>query len=384
MKSHFTPEIVSREITNGNLSKPSAVEILTLLLEKSDNYVYRVECVEILGNLGIKDEKIFRILENSLLSDESVLVRTTATKSLINNFPISKKYINPLKYAIKTDKSGAFLKSLKELLSSKQEPRLNILKNELAQRIESRASELGVVLEEFQFLLDLEYEAEITLFNRKKSLELELNSNFFHHMPLKSYLSNSIKSILWDADAGFIAVKNKHIIGLNLGYWGLKNLPITIGQLSRLRCLILRNNELKNLPESLKNLRKLRILNLSGNYQLASVPESVITIAKKTIGKKYIWEGVVPDKAYVLGILEILYGEKLEKSEYDLKNCGWDSLCHYHINEKGHIIGIYIFDDDEYPRLSTIPKYHLSLLKFLECASLQLLKRDINVNYKTF
>nr|CAD1829029.1 unnamed protein product [Ananas comosus var. bracteatus] len=59
---------------------------------------------------------------------------------------------------------------------------------------------------------------------------------------------------------------------LELSHTGIKELPVSIGELKHLRFLNLSHTRIKSLPESLTNLRKLQILDLSGCIMLCSFP----------------------------------------------------------------------------------------------------------------
>lgn len=58
----------------------------------------------------------------------------------------------------------------------------------------------------------------------------------------------------------------------------LKTLPDSIGGLGNLETLYLYNNELKTLPSSIGQLNSLKELNLSGNYNLHELPNSLLNI----------------------------------------------------------------------------------------------------------
>nr|NGX29654.1 hypothetical protein [Candidatus Anoxychlamydiales bacterium] len=69
--------------------------------------------------------------------------------------------------------------------------------------------------------------------------------------------------------------KNKdNISRLHLDILNLKYLPEAIGNLSKLECLWLGNNQISTLPETLGNLRNLKKLWL-GNNPIGTLPENV-------------------------------------------------------------------------------------------------------------
>ncbi|MBA7551752.1 hypothetical protein ES705_44300 [subsurface metagenome] len=77
--------IISNIITR-NLTKTDATELLISLIEKRENAKDRVACIDSLVKLNIKTEKIYKIFEYSLISDDSPEVREAAIKGIVNNF----------------------------------------------------------------------------------------------------------------------------------------------------------------------------------------------------------------------------------------------------------------------------------------------------------
>ena len=65
----ITPSKIYEDFKNNILDKLSAVNILISLIENSKNNIIRTESIEIIEKIGYKDEKIFNILENLLISD---------------------------------------------------------------------------------------------------------------------------------------------------------------------------------------------------------------------------------------------------------------------------------------------------------------------------
>ena len=91
MSNELNASLSARKIYNSviknNLNKDTAVEMLLSLIESSDSEDIRIECIEVFGKIANKSLKVFKILENYLLSDESPLVRAAAAKAAINNYP---------------------------------------------------------------------------------------------------------------------------------------------------------------------------------------------------------------------------------------------------------------------------------------------------------
>ncbi|MFX1256963.1 MAG: hypothetical protein ACFFAN_03825 [Promethearchaeota archaeon] len=109
MTETFSLEKILNNIATGNLNKITAAEILISFIENCNDIGTRVKSLEILEKINLKNEYIFKILENLLISDENAAVRVTAFKILIHNFPEKGKV--PLKWAILHEQSFICLMS---------------------------------------------------------------------------------------------------------------------------------------------------------------------------------------------------------------------------------------------------------------------------------
>ena len=83
MKELISPGIIFYGVLNGDLSKNIARDQLLLLLEGSDNPKIRTESIETINKLKIRDPRMFKVLENSLLSDENAFVRNSAARLIM-------------------------------------------------------------------------------------------------------------------------------------------------------------------------------------------------------------------------------------------------------------------------------------------------------------
>ena len=76
-----------------------------------------------------------------------------------------------------------------------------------------------------------------------------------------------------EAERRIAAARREAETRLDLSRLGLTVLPKALGQLTQLRQLLVRNNELTTLPEALGQLTQLQYLNVSGNG-LTTLPEA--------------------------------------------------------------------------------------------------------------
>lgn len=105
MREFLTPKEIYHKIVKKEIPKNGGVNILLSILNESEKTA-RVRAIEMLEKLLPNDPEIFCILENSLVSDKSELVRFAASKALLKIFP--EQCDKPIKWAIKHEKSVFF------------------------------------------------------------------------------------------------------------------------------------------------------------------------------------------------------------------------------------------------------------------------------------
>jgi hypothetical protein len=358
-------EKIYNDSLNKSITKATASEMLITLVEESHDDIIRIKSIDFLGKLCLKDKKIFKILENVLISDENPLIRSVALEFLFKSYP--NECYKTIKWMIENDHSSTVLRTIALLLKNNPDNTFQSLRDQLKNKL---LHIYGIDPEEVIFLLDLEREV-----------------GFFNVQYFRMYSSNNIHGVISSKNYMMCTIKKGHIRALNLSNWRLNRIPESIFLLSKLRYLILRNNNIKKLPKSIGllhnlktldlqdcdlhsipasiiGLKKLKNLTLNLNNTVKVIPESIILIAKTNFRKKYILEGVVPDEAYILGLFEILTGMKLKKIKTDYSIIYSGNTCGYKLNKDGHIVGIYIFNS-KFSYLKTIPDQVCSL-KFLE------------------
>ena len=82
----LSPRQIYKDFKDGNLEKQSAINQLVTLINNSDDIEQRIESIEILTKIGSKDQQIFILFENLLISDSHEKVRIAAIKSIKSNF----------------------------------------------------------------------------------------------------------------------------------------------------------------------------------------------------------------------------------------------------------------------------------------------------------
>ena len=364
LNASFSAKKIYNSVINNNINKDTAVEMLLSLIEGSDSVKIRIECIDVFGKIANKSLKVFKILENYLLSDENPLVRAAAAKSIIYNYP--KIGFNSLLWTIEHDNSSFILKTLYEELENSDKEDFDILIIKLNEKLKTI---YGIVPKECKFLLDVDVQVNF------------FNPNFFN-----IYLSNSITGVV-SGNYMMCATKNGHVKALNLSNWEISRIPDSIGNLIELNHLILKDNKLKNIPESISflknletlelgncqisslpdsfgNLKKLKKITIERNFNLNSIPNVILQLAKDNISQKYIDNSVKPNEAFVLAVLEILYGRELEILNNNESVIKRDKAWHYKINENNRVVGIYLFN--RFIQFLGIFPEQICSLKFLE------------------
>ncbi|MFX0153958.1 MAG: HEAT repeat domain-containing protein, partial [Candidatus Hodarchaeota archaeon] len=99
----ISPNLIYKEFHNGNLEKQAAINQLITLINESDDADLRVESIETLVKIGSKNEQIFKLFENLLISDTHEKVRNTAINAIKINY--IEKAFNPMKWALQHETS---------------------------------------------------------------------------------------------------------------------------------------------------------------------------------------------------------------------------------------------------------------------------------------
>ncbi|MFX0020950.1 MAG: leucine-rich repeat domain-containing protein [Candidatus Hermodarchaeota archaeon] len=283
MKEFLTPEKIQKRISSGELTRENAAELLISLIESSYDIDTRIQSINTLKKLNIQSEKIFKLLENYLISDENAIVRTSVAKYVIHNY--LEQGFSALRWVIQHETSPLVFNLFFNYMDKFDSPHLMLIKKDLVKWNKDFSSKIGVVPAESKFFLDLEvlfakgkknyeinplsYKNFETLSDNKNSepwllindkhVEI-LNFNYFNWKFIKNNTDviNSLTK-LHDLDVYLCSLKKYSY------YNEISTIPESIGFLTHLNKLILRRNNLKKLPSSMKKLTQLKELDISYN-----------------------------------------------------------------------------------------------------------------------
>jgi len=360
MKKVITPDKICIDFNNGFITKEESINLLESIISESEDTDERIKAIEIIGHLNLITSKSYELLEKSLISDESPLVRVSAAQILMQKFSIVEA--GPLFWAIENENSILFFKPLLDLFEADTQPFLNELKDKAINKL---TQIYNLQYSDMKFIIDVDYlEAHkflnelhefISKFDIKEDYRLELIKE-------KTNISNK----------GLVRVNdsvNGHITKLTLKE--LDHIPLSINSLPNLNSLTIDHCTLKNEFIHQLNFSNVNQLTFTNNI-VDNLPDWVWKVAtNKNNVNKFIKKGVVLSEAPKLALIEILSAitldliKKLEKPRLKKTN-------YYKIDEFGHIVGLFIKNDLN--KIGLIP-HQICDLKHLE--ELHLIKQNI-------
>ncbi len=273
MGKFLSPESIYSSLKNKEIDRNIARDQLISLIEESNKPQIRAESISVLNQLKFHDLKIFKIVESSLLSDESQYVRRSAVNLIGNQF--LKDGLDTLTWVVQHDNSPLVIKAIFDLNLELTDMQLKSLNKELNEYLAKITLVVGIVSNEAKFILDL----EAIFAQNEENYVLELKSYQFYEK-----LKDSKLGEFW------LTIKNKHIESLSFNYFNwryMKHNPDMYDSISNLQDTIVYLNMLKKfhvgytenfkIPESISLLRKLRKLNLSKN-NIIELPKTIFLL----------------------------------------------------------------------------------------------------------
>ena len=358
--SYLDPKELFVAYQEKNLHKDSAIGYLRAFIEDCDDDKKRINAIYFITKIDTDaNDKISRILKYSLLSDQSSLVRSFVARILVTTRLIQNH--NLIEFVINNDASVLVITTI---FKSLEKIKTNLSKD-LQKKIILKYAELHhVIPKEAKFLVDL-YRLAIRIHG-----DFNVDRTFINNSVSNYYLEYDPRCDPIDefVPTPSIIVQKGHIKVIDLLCWDLYKLPKSIYTLKKIKYLTFSASCFTKFPKSLNKLKHLKWVEIAGipknrNYP-NFIPEWVWDLAKRYHAKTYIKDGVRPDEANILGLLDLILYTKIQKYEdYDYIDDPYsDNICAYRQNKKGHVIGLYIFSNAR--KLTILPE-QIGELKWL-------------------
>jgi Leucine-rich repeat (LRR) protein len=396
------------------------IKLLISILNESEKTT-RVRVIETLEKLLPSDPKIFNVLENSLVSDESELVRFAASKALLKIFP--EQCVKPIEWAINHEKSVYFFKKLLTLLETNNSK----VSSDFISLVLKRVGDCYHINPiEAKFILDYTFliyrnfiehndphDKNRNRYVREMYLELNqysgaalLSSTWIENGHIKEFSLNgkiskprnlsmddytySIREIP-DSLTLLSKLKKLHISG-----FCLNQIPDLINKLTSLKHLSINRNYIRDYTRPKKLAPQVEKLIFGGNKKLKKTPDFLWEFANRSLSvKNYVKEGVLPSEAPVLAMLEILRGEPISNAELVMERWkiesieelgveseGWsyedidwyeNHITVYTLNDKGYVNRI----SSENPELPSIGLFPEEICTLRHLTELTLVNQEI-------
>ena len=263
----LTPLKIYKDLKNKNLDKKSAAELLIILIENSEKDEVRLESVKLLEKIALKDDAVFKILENLLISDSNGKVRNLAAKYIKKSF--LKYAIAPIKWAIQYESDyNCILSIIEMLITIDNEESKSILVNEIKKIKKTKYIDKSKQYKNNfrKSLKSLFKTKKMKTFSCKQLAEIIINYKTIEAMINKFY------TLYFKIENGLVVELDLSDLGWNVNVWKQKYAERIekisdikgLMNLKHLKSLDLSNNRIKDIRD-LINLENLTHLYLSNN-----------------------------------------------------------------------------------------------------------------------
>ncbi len=292
----LTPKEIYKDLMYNKINQVTAYNLLTSLVENSDDENIRLESILNLEKIGLFNDNLFIFLENLLISDSNPKIRNAAAQFLKNKF--LKNAITPLKWAVKHETNYECLITIIQTLEkiNSHESKL-ILINQMKKIIKTKYLNKERKIENKKFKTVIKKMIKIkkvesfthselaaiiinylTIFNLLKKylnlyFELDSQNGLIRELDLSDYLEYEVKGTPFGWKNNIKSISE--ITGLN-HLQNIKKIDLSNNQienvkdlihLHNLTHLILINNKISKRENLnyLKSLPNLEYLDLRGN-----------------------------------------------------------------------------------------------------------------------
>ena len=292
----LSPNTIYKEYINNKLSKDTAINLLTSILENYDIDQIREESIKVLGNKEFVNENLYDLFESLLTSDSSEIIRNAAAIYLCEHH--INKSLAVFKWTIRHEKSFQCLLTVVKVLVkiNSKESRAEIIDQiKKIRKLQYINAEKGYENRKYkEALKPLIKRNKINTYSNKQlgdilinfftirqlikefpNVYFELNSEdvLINGLDLSDYLEFEVKGTPWgwknniDSISKIIGLKNlQNLQNLNLANNQIHDLKALV-ELKSLTHLDLSNNKLSD-PQNIEYLKQiplLEVIDLRGN-----------------------------------------------------------------------------------------------------------------------
>lgn len=330
MKESIDPDKIHQMVNDDQITKDEALRILESIISESESDNKRIKAIRAIGTLSLLTNHSYKLLEKSMISDESPLMRIESLKIILKYYGASS--LTPILWAIENEKSVFFFKHLLDFLESNPQNNLTHIRNQV---IDKLTKVYDLAYNDLKFMIDLDYLDAIKFLNQYQA--------FINKFEVKNDYQRALLSQNTSLDNKGLSRINKktegHIVDLVLH--DLESIPSSIDFLPKLEFLKIDHCNFKG--KDLNNLKLNHLKNLIfSNNQMDELPNWVWNIAKSMNNtNKFIKNAVHTSQVGVLSLLEILTNKTLKPIKIFEKKS--QKMAHYYkLDGNGNIIGIFL------------------------------------------
>jgi len=294
------------------------IDSILSIIREGKNLEDRINAIMALKELIVKDEFLFKFLEDLLKNGKSRLVRRACADVILHKFP--ENALNAIKWILKEEVSVENINSIKIIIESSDSNSVRFIKDQLkdllalndiqyalgkklqelneSEKIKNRCKQRAGYISKNNQILALTLNTRLEAFN-KDLIELHKSVGELEHLEdlklidcrelttIPESIGNLQKLNALDCTGcrSLEALPNKigslkNLERLDLTEcFSLKQLPSTITDLKNLKSLTLSNcQSLTSLPQNLGDLTSLQVLDLENCRSLKTLPESIINL----------------------------------------------------------------------------------------------------------
>ncbi|TFG02670.1 MAG: hypothetical protein EU542_04410 [Promethearchaeota archaeon] len=246
----LTPQQILEEYKNKSIDEIAAADLLIHLIENTNQIDVCIESIGILKDIGYRSDKMYSYLENLLISESDKRIRKAAANTLKDLY--QERTLSPLKWSLEHEKSWQFLIDIVNLISQINSDDARSI---LIDRIWK--------FEHHDFNIDLR-----KLFKSKEIQEYpnENLAEIINNYLVINEIDTLLKETKYQIEGGIVSELDLSFVTEQTNGWKiLKNFPIFLTVLNKLKTLNLRSNKIVVLPATITSLAFLEYLDLSYN-----------------------------------------------------------------------------------------------------------------------